>query len=163
MTKRTMPFWVEGMNAEERENRVTRLFTLIEPKSAHVAAEDAQIQRTFVFVPDPPPQPFETATKLLGARRLPWGVAGWAAVAETEQEAATLAPAMFDLWSDALFVMVFETGPPDDATLAQWIVRILKAGTVPTCADKAQMPPLPDYTLATFDWGDLVVEAPTEE
>ncbi|WP_207787844.1 hypothetical protein [Candidatus Thiosymbion oneisti] len=158
-----MPFWVEGMNAEERENRITRLFTLIEPKSGRVAPEDLQVQRTFVFVPDPPPRPFETETRNLGARCLPWGVAGWAAVAETKQEAAILAPAIFDLWSDSLFVMAFETGPPDDATLAQWIMRVLEVGRVPTLVDKAQTPPLPDYTLATFDWGDLVVEAPTEE
>jgi len=163
MTKRTMPFWVEGMNAEERENRITRLFTLIEPKSGRVATEVGLIQRTFVFVPDPPPQPFATETKHLGTRRLPWGGAGWAAVAETEQAALVLAPAMFDLWSDSLFVMAFETGPPDDVTLAQWIMGVLEAGRVPPPVAKTQTPPLPDYTLVTFDWGDLVVEAPTEK
>jgi len=129
------------MNAEKRENRIARLFALIEPKSGRVATEGVRIQRTFVFVPDPPPQPFETETKKLGVRRLPWGVAGWAAVSETEQEAETLAPDMFDLWSDSLFVMAFETGPPDDATLAQWIMRVLDTETIPALVDKAQTPP----------------------
>jgi len=59
--------------------------------------------------------------------------------------------------------MAFETGPPDDAMLAQWIMRVLDTETIPALVDKAQTPPLPDYPLATFGRGDLVVEAPTEQ
>jgi len=76
MTKRTTPFLVEGMSAEKRENRIARVFALIEPKSGRVATEGVRIQRTFVFVPDPPPQPFETETKKIGGALLAMGCRG---------------------------------------------------------------------------------------
>jgi len=73
MTKRTTPFLVEGMSAEKRENRIARVFALIEPKSGRVATEGVRIQRTFVLYSYPTHHRSHSRQKLkkLGVRCLP--------------------------------------------------------------------------------------------
>jgi len=164
MRKKTTPFWVEGMCAEERDHRVSSLFALLEQKLGAVHnVIDVPAKRTFVFVPDPPPLTFEAQTQGLEIRRVSWGVAGRAAATEIVQMAAALAPVMFDLWSDSLYVLAFAAEAPDDTILERWIAEVLRAEFDTAPSDKMQATLLPIYALMIFDWGDLVGEAPTEK
>ena len=164
MRKKTTPFWVEGMNAKERDHRVSTLFALLEQKLGTVHnAIDIPAKRTFVFVPDPPPLTFEARTQCFEIRRVSWGVVGRAAATETMQMATALAPVMFDLWSDSLYVLAFEAEAPDDTTLGRWIAEVLRSEFDAAPSDKMQAPLLPIYALMVFDWGDLVGEAPTKK
>ena len=157
MSKTATSFWVEGLNAEEREHRVSSLFATLE---AELGSGDSAIgvsaKRTYVFVPDPPPLTFDAQTQDFEIRRLSWGVAGRAAATVSEQVAVALAPVLFDLWSDALFVLAFEADAPDDATLGQWIEKAI--GVAGEAGNNNQSLRLPGYALISFDWGDVVGE-----
>lgn len=157
MNKRPTPFWIEGMADEDRDHRVKVLFATLERKLKSTATQkDFTTNRIFVFVPDPPPMAFEAKTSTLDVHTLSWGVAGKAAVTEDGQKAKTLAPAMFDLWSDALFVLAFAATLPDDANLDFWITQALQADKGSATTAKTQDLQVPNYALITFDWGDWV-------
>jgi hypothetical protein len=155
MNKKPTPFWVEGMAAEDRDHQVSVLLSSLEKKlMGSVAKKDDSTNRVFVFVPDPPTIAFEDKTRNLDVHTLAWGVAGRAAVTNTVQVAKMLAPVMFDLWSDALYVIAFAADVPDDVTLGHWIVQVLQTGTLDNTTGKKQV--LPNFALISFDWGDLI-------
>jgi len=162
--KSTAPFWVEGLNDENRENRVSRLFASLEEKLGTGASSGVlPRKRIFVFVPDPPPRIFETHTQDFEIRRFSWGVSGRAAATETIQIATALAPVMFDLWSDSLFVLAFEADVPDDTTLSRWVEEALRPECDSASNEQVPLSFLPNYALISFDWGDKVGELPTND
>ena len=157
MREKTTPFWVEGMSVQERDDRMSTLFAWLEQKLGIINnTVDIPAQRTFVFVPDPPPLTFEAQTLGFEIRRISWGVAGRAAATESVQIAAALAPVMFDLWSDSLYVLAFEAELPDDTVLGRWLGDVLRFEFDAAPSDKMQEILLPSYALIIFDWGDLV-------
>ncbi|PIE44083.1 MAG: hypothetical protein CSA50_02130 [Gammaproteobacteria bacterium] len=163
MRKKTTPFWVEGMSVEKRDARVSSLFAWLEQKLCTIHKPGkSPAKRTFVFVPDPPPLTFEAQTRDFEIHHLSWGVAGRAAATESLEVAAALAPVIFDLWSDSLYVLVFEADLPDDTVLERWLDDVLQSELDATPSDKMMKIPLPDYALIVFDWGDLVGEPPIE-
>lgn len=164
MREKSTPFWVEGMSAEERDCRVSSLFTQLEKKldAIHNAA-DVSAKRIFVFIPDPPPLTFEVQTAGFEIHRISWGRAGRAAATASVQIAAALAPIMFDLWSDTLYVLAFEAELPDDTVLGRWLAEALRSEFEAAPGDKAQAIPVPNYALMVFDWGDLLGEPLSEK
>jgi hypothetical protein len=158
------PFWVEGMSIEERESCVSTLFGWLEHKLGVIQnTTDIPSKRTFVFVPDPPPLVFDAKSQGFDIRHISWGVAGRAAATDSVQIATALVPVMFDLWSDMLYVLVFETELPDDVVLGRWLSDVLRPEFDVMTSDKTQVTRLPSYALMAFDWGDLVGEPPTEK
>ncbi len=157
MKKKTTPFWLEGMTVEERDHSISSLFALLEQKLGNVhKAIDVPVKRAFVFVPDPPPLIFEAQTQGFEICLVSWGVAGRAAATESPEMAAALAPIMFDLWPDSLYVIAFETELPDSTTLGRWIAEVLRAEFDAAPSNKMRVSLLPNYALMVFDWGDLV-------
>ncbi|MDS4030398.1 MAG: hypothetical protein RKO66_10030 [Candidatus Contendobacter sp.] len=164
MKEKTTPFWVEGMSVEERDARVSSLFVWLEQKLGTIhKTNDIPAERAFVFVPDPPPLTFESQTLGFEIRRVSWGVAGRAAATESAQVAAALAPVMFDLWPDSLYVLAFEAELPDDTMLGRWLGDVLRFEFDAVPSDKTPVTQLPSYALMVFDWGDLVGEPSTEK
>lgn len=142
------------MGAKERKGKVALLISSIE-KELMVQLDELynMVERSYVFVPDPPTLLFDDKTQNINVRTLPWGRAGKAAVVETMEAAETLAPDMLDLWPDKLYVMVFASRAPDDGTLGQRINHVLE---VATYRPSSNMPRLPLFAVATLDWGDWV-------
>lgn len=164
MREKTTPFWVEGMSLKKRDACVSSLFAWLEQKLGAInKTNDISTKRTFVFVPDPPPLTFEAQTLGFEIRRISWGVAGRAAATESAQMAAALAPVMFDLWSDSLYVLAFEAELLDDTTLGRWLGDVLRLELDAVPSDIKLVTQLPRYALIVFDWGDLVGEPPTEK
>ncbi len=162
MREKTTPFWVEGMSVEKRNARVSSLFAWLEQKLCTIHKPGKiPAKRTFVFVPDPPPLTFEAQTRYFEIHHLSWGVAGRAVATESLEVAAALAPIIFDLWSDSLYVLVFEADLPDDTVLERWLGDVLRFGFDAMPGDKMPETQLPSYALIVFDWGDLVGEPPT--
>lgn len=164
MREKTTPFWVEGMSLEKRDACVSSLFAWLEQKLGAIRkTNEFPSKKTFVFVPDPPPLAFEAQALGFEIRRISWGVAGQAAATESAQMAAALAPVMFDLWSDSLYVLAFEAELPDDTTIRRWLGDVLRFELDAVPSDKTPVSQLPNYAIVVFDWGDLVGEPPTEK
>lgn len=149
MTKKMTPFWREAMAEAERTQRIIDLFTLLNGTTD----DDPNEARTFVFVPDPPPLGFDMQAQGTMIRRIFWGHQGRAAVTGSSQAATMLAPVMFDLWPDTLYVFALEVSIPDDEILSRWILSVVSNETDVS---------LPCYSLVVFDWGDLVENVPVK-
>lgn len=159
MNKTTMPFWVEGMSPKERNHQISSLFTMLEKKLAIVPKnKKASAICTFVFVPDPPPLKLNEQTQCFDIYHLSWGVAGQAVATEVVEEAIALAPVIFDLWSESLYVIAFKEKASDSTTLEQWVNEVLRIEFNDESSNKSNTLKLPSYSLVIFDWGDLVNE-----
>lgn len=130
------------MEPEDRTRRVEELI------GVHLAVGD-QNDGIFVFVPNPPTHAFADALADTALGEIvSWGTRGMAAAVRSVDDARTLAPHIFDLWSDNLFVIHF-TRSGELNEVAQWIEAVALGPSHVGC---------PSYTIATFDWGDLVVQ-----
>ena len=142
MTRQTRPFWTEGMSSQQRHARLCELF------HEHLGSDDGS-SSVYVFVPDPPTNEFGSTVDGLQVQALAWGSAGKAAVASDLESAMRLAPAMFELWSDKLFVLRFAE--------TQFNAHALRAAIEHVLSGTPMLDP-PNFAMAKFDWGDLVVE-----
>lgn len=141
MTQPT-PFWTEGLEPHERERKVHQLLR------DHLGS-DATSDGLFVFAPDPPPQNFDNACQQVpNTSSVQWGKRGRAALTTSYSDAEQLAPVMFDLWSDKLYVVYFPTHPVGMSENNQWIEAVL--------GDTELGREIGEWRLAIFDWGDFI-------
>lgn len=160
------PFWDEGMNAEERERRVTGLFALLEQKlgTAHEAT-DAPAERVFVFAPDRPTSDFDSQIQGLDVYRFSWGVTGRSPAVATEslQMAVTLTPLMFDVGFDDLYVFAFEAAKvPGDTILRYWMEAALEAWRIQYNAEFPSTNKKRGWLLRLTEWISKFDSAPAD-
>ncbi len=154
MDKNITPFWVEGMSKEDRNKRVSEIFTLIEQKFIAEPNHNNAIKTgTYVFVADPPPLNLQAATEHLDADSFSWGTAGQAIATEDKKVAMALAPVIFNLWPESLYVVVFNARSSGKPVLGKWLNYVLVSEPHTESIQKIKPP---EYTVITFDWGDLV-------
>lgn len=157
MKNTTTPFWVEGMSLEERSHKILNLFEVLEKKLALAYKNKKKSAvRTFVFVPDPPPLKLKERTQHYDIHYLSWGVAGQAIATETIEEAVALAPIIFDLWPESLYLFAFREKTEENATLEKWVNNALQIKFDAESNDKISRSKMPSYAIVMFDWGDLV-------
>jgi hypothetical protein len=157
MENKIIPFWIEGMNASERKQCICNLFAIL---GDHLINTNCIIgtptDRTFVFVPDPPPIVLDERIYNLEVNKLLWGFKGQAVTTTSEQTARNLAPIMFDLWSDSLYVILFNNKTTDELLLKQWITMAIQKKLGVAADKKTDSNKIPNYSFLHFDWGDLI-------
>jgi hypothetical protein len=161
MEKKNIPFWIEGMKTSERNRCVSNLFDLLEHNlNDTITKMDISINQTFVFVPDPPPLFLKECIQDFEVNNISWGIEGQAVVTNNKQVARILAPIMLDLWSDSLYVILFNGETADEALLKRWITKVIQ-DELGTVVDKEiEFKKTPKYAFLHFDWGDLVEYPP---